>query len=187
MSSVCANILHFLLGSTSMWTCVKIVLETLLYLVLFSCFWFFSEMTSSCLGVFRMCCSPTVLQTLERLVSKVRFYRMIFFCLKWCIIKFSIHCLSHLLQVQMASGKGGCHLIAFTEDIYEKAEQMFASCNVWLKRHGDTVKMELKQKPGNLPLVLCIAIRGLASLALWAWTKDVFISPRNFKYYTGVW
>ncbi|KAG7242002.1 hypothetical protein INR49_024630, partial [Caranx melampygus] len=92
------------------------------------------EMTSGCLGVLRMCCSPTVLQTLEQLV-------------------------------QMASGKGECHATALTGDVYEKAEQLFACCNVSLKKDGDIVKMEIKQKPGNLPLVLCIAVRGLASLA----------------------
>ncbi|KAG7242105.1 hypothetical protein INR49_024151 [Caranx melampygus] len=92
------------------------------------------KMTSGCLGVLRMCCSPTVLQTLEQLV-------------------------------QMASGKGECHATALTGDVYEKAEQLFACCNVSLKKDGDIVKMEIKQKPGNLPLVLCIAVRGLASLA----------------------
>lgn len=31
-----------------------------------------SEMTDECLAVLRMCCSSTVLQALEQLVSKVR-------------------------------------------------------------------------------------------------------------------
>lgn len=34
-----------------------------------------SEMTNDCLAVLRMCCSPTVLQALELLVSKVRSYK----------------------------------------------------------------------------------------------------------------
>lgn len=52
-----------------------------------------------------------------------------------------------------------------TEDIYEKAEYLFASSNVSLKRDGDAIKTEINHQLGNLPLILCIAVRGLASLA----------------------
>ncbi|XP_056237123.1 gasdermin Eb [Seriola aureovittata] len=97
------------------------------------------EMTNGCLDVLGMCCSHTVLQTME-------------------------------LLVQSISGNGKCplssaRLTALTGDIYENAEHLFASSNVSLKRDGDTVRAEINQGPGNLPLVLCIAVRGLASLA----------------------
>lgn len=97
------------------------------------------EMTLDCLAVLEMCCSPAVLKTLE-------------------------------LLVQHASGNGELPLSkealsALTEGIYEKTEHLFASCKVSLKRDGDMVKTEINKQPGNLPLVLCIVIRSLASLA----------------------
>ncbi|XP_029360163.1 gasdermin Eb isoform X1 [Echeneis naucrates] len=98
------------------------------------------EMTNDCLFVLGMCCSNKVLQTME-------------------------------LLVQSASGKGELPLsssgfTALTPDVYEKAEYLFGSSNVSLKREGDTVKTEVSKEPGNLPLLLCIAVRGLASLAM---------------------
>ncbi|XP_070768101.1 gasdermin Eb [Enoplosus armatus] len=97
------------------------------------------EMTNDCLAVLGMCCSLTVLQALE-------------------------------LLVQCVSGKGemplsSAGLAALTDDVYEKTEHLFASSNVSLKRDVDTVETEINHQPGNLPLVLCIAVRGLASLA----------------------
>ncbi|XP_068592318.1 gasdermin Eb [Cebidichthys violaceus] len=97
------------------------------------------EMTNDCLSVLGMCCSLTVLSALELLVQ--------------CVL-----------------GKGelplsSAGLAVLTEDIYEKTERLFASSNVSLKRDGNTVKTEISSLPGNHPLVLCIAVRGLASLA----------------------
>ena len=60
---------------------------------------------------------------------------------------------------------GSAGLTTLMGDIYEKTEHLFSSSNVSLKRDGDTVKTEINLEPGNLPLVLCIAVRGLASLA----------------------
>lgn len=79
--------------------------------------------------------------------------------------------LSHLFQVQCVSGKGelalsSVGLTALTGDVYEKTEHLFASCNVSLKRTTDAVKAEINHQHGYLPLVLCIAVRGLVSLAL---------------------
>lgn len=75
-----------------------------------------------------------------------------------------------MFQVQCVSGKGemplsSAGLAALPEDMYENAEHLFASSNMSLKRGGDTLKTEIKHKSGNLHLVLCIAVRGLASLA----------------------
>ncbi|XP_053288657.1 gasdermin Eb [Pleuronectes platessa] len=98
------------------------------------------EMTNECRAVLGMCCSHSVLNTLE-------------------------------LLVQCASGSGelslsSTHLTALTEDVYEKTAHLFASSNMRLKRDGDTVWTEIIQESGNLPLVLCIAVRGLTSLTL---------------------
>ncbi|XP_032375585.1 gasdermin Eb isoform X2 [Etheostoma spectabile] len=97
------------------------------------------EMTNDCLAVLGVCCSLTVLQALE-------------------------------LLVQCVSGKGELHLsgaglAALTEDVFEKTEHLFALSNVSLERDGDTVKTKISHLAGNRPLVLCIAVRGLASLA----------------------
>lgn len=97
------------------------------------------EMTDDCLAVLGMCCSLTVLQTLEQLVQ----------------------CVSGKGEMPLSSAG----LATLTEDIYEKTEHLFAFSNVSLKKDGDTVKTEIKNRPGNLPLVLCIAVRGFASLA----------------------
>lgn len=51
-----------------------------------------------------------------------------------------------------------------TEDLYEMTEHLFASFNVRLKRGSDVVRTEIGHQPGCRLLVLCIAIRGLASL-----------------------
>ncbi|XP_074509971.1 gasdermin Eb [Sebastes fasciatus] len=97
------------------------------------------EMTNDCLSVLGMCCSLTVLQALELLVQ----------------------CVSEKGELPLSSAG----LAALTEDVYEKTEHLFASSNVSLKRDGDTVTTEISHLAGNLPLVLCIAVRGLASLA----------------------
>nr|XP_046255578.1 gasdermin Eb [Scatophagus argus]XP_046255579.1 gasdermin Eb [Scatophagus argus] len=97
------------------------------------------ELTYDCLAVLRMCCSSAVLQALELLVQ----------------------CISGEGQMPLSS----TGLAALTQDVYEKTEHLFASSNVSLKRDGDMVKTEINQQPGHLPVVLCIAVTGLASLA----------------------
>lgn len=82
----------------------------------------------------------------------------------------AFYVVSHVFQVQCVSGKGemplsSAGLTTLPEDVYEKTEHLFASSNMSLKRDGDAVKTEINHQPGNLPLVLCIAVRGLASLA----------------------
>ncbi|XP_013864222.1 gasdermin Eb [Austrofundulus limnaeus] len=94
------------------------------------------EMTEGCVAVLRTCSSPPVLQSLE-------------------------------LLVRCVSGDGemtwsGADL---TEELYEMTRRLFANSHVCLRRDGDVLRTEIRHQPGNLPLVLCIAIRGLASLA----------------------
>lgn len=141
-----------------------------------------SEMTNDCLADLRMCCSSTVLQALELLVSKFKLFKAFhattryeFLFYKCCV---TVTEPPFLFQVQCVSGKGemplsSVGLAVLPEDMYEKAEHLFASSNMSLKRHGDTLKTEIKHKLGNLHLVLCIAVRGLASLAPCEWAEGV--------------
>lgn len=136
-------------------------------------------MTNDCLAVLRTCCSPTVLQTLELLVSTVGllFTQLTphnnMFMINMCIYTHCTHEISYHIrfQVQSVSGEGELtlssrSLAALTDDIYEKTEQLFSSCNVSLKRDGDMVRTVVNSQTGNLPLVLCIAVRSLALLCL---------------------
>ncbi|XP_047454505.1 gasdermin Eb [Mugil cephalus] len=94
------------------------------------------EMTNDCFAVLGMCCSPTVLATLEQLV-----------------------------QCVLGNGELPLSSLGLAEDVYEKTEHLFASSKISLKRDGDVLKTEINPQPGNLPLILCIVIRSLASLA----------------------
>ncbi|XP_037532929.1 gasdermin Eb [Nematolebias whitei] len=94
------------------------------------------EMTEDCLAVVRSCSLPPTLQTLERLVQ----------------------CVSGAGEMPLSS-------VDLTQDLYEMTEHLFASFNVHLKRDSDVVRTEIGHQPGSRPLVLCVAIRGLASLA----------------------
>ncbi|KAM6995690.1 gasdermin-E-like [Tautogolabrus adspersus] len=97
------------------------------------------EMLGECHAILGMCCSASWLPALERLV----------------------HCVSGNGELPLGSADAA----ALTDDIYEKTSYLFASSNVSLTRDGDKVKTEIHQQPGHRPLVLCIAIKGLASLA----------------------
>ncbi|XP_028983881.1 gasdermin Eb [Betta splendens] len=97
------------------------------------------EMTNDCLAVLGMCCTPSVLQAMELLV----------------------HCVSGKRELPLS----GVGLSALSGDVLEKTEHLFTSCNMSLTRDADTVKAKINCQHGNRPLVLCISLRGLASLA----------------------
>ncbi|XP_072250515.1 gasdermin Eb [Leuresthes tenuis] len=67
--------------------------------------------------------------------------------------------------VHCISGNGKVSSTALREDIDERTKDLFASCNVSLKKHGDLVQTETKHEARNRLLVLCVAVRSLASLA----------------------
>lgn len=94
------------------------------------------ELSDDCLPVLRTCSKPATLQILEQLVQ----------------------CASGSKETTLSSS-------ALPDDIYEKTEHLFASCNVSLRRDGDVVRAEIRNDPGNHPLILCIAIKSLISLA----------------------
>ncbi|XP_032413992.1 gasdermin Eb isoform X2 [Xiphophorus hellerii] len=94
------------------------------------------ELPDDCLPVLSVCSNPATLQTLELLVQ----------------------CVSGARETTLSSA-------ALPDDDYERTEHIFASCNVSLQRDSDMLRVEIKHEPGNHPLILCIAIKSLASLA----------------------
>ncbi|XP_054903992.1 gasdermin Eb [Poeciliopsis prolifica] len=94
------------------------------------------ELPDDCLPVLSGCSNPATLQTLELLVQ----------------------CVSGTRETTLSS-------TALPDDDYERTEHIFASCNVSLRRDSDILRVEIKREPGNHPLILCIAIKSLASLA----------------------
>ncbi|XP_064871476.1 gasdermin-E-like [Oncorhynchus nerka] len=98
-------------------------------------------MTDEGLSVLGSCCSPPVLQALQILVQHV------------------------------AAGSGetlslrDAGLAVLTEEeLYQRTESLFGHSEVTLKREGDTLRTEMKDHPGYLPLVMSITVKGLASL-----------------------
>ncbi|XP_014892308.1 gasdermin Eb [Poecilia latipinna] len=94
------------------------------------------ELPDDCLPVLSVCCNPATLQALELLVQ----------------------CASGSRETTLSS-------TALPDDDYERTEHVFASCNVSLRRDSDVLRVEIKHEQGNYPLILCIAIKSLASLA----------------------
>nr|XP_029501457.1 gasdermin-E-like isoform X1 [Oncorhynchus nerka] len=98
-------------------------------------------MTDEGLSVLGSCCSPPVLQALQILVQHV------------------------------AAGSGetlslrDAGLAVLTEEeLYQRTESLFGHSKVTLKREEDTLRTEMKDQPGYLPLVMSITVKGLASL-----------------------
>ena len=56
-------------------------------------------------------------------------------------------------------------LAPLTGETFQLTEELFSSCRVGLERDGDVLRTELSDRYEPQPLVLCIAIKGLASLA----------------------
>ncbi|XP_038832590.1 gasdermin-E-like isoform X2 [Salvelinus namaycush] len=100
-----------------------------------------NEMTDEGLSVLGSCCSPPVLQALQILVHHV------------------------------AAGSGetlslrDAGLAVLTEEeVFGRTESLFGHSEVTLKREEDTLRTEMKDQPGYLPLVMSITVKGLASL-----------------------
>ncbi|XP_034553014.1 gasdermin-E-like isoform X2 [Notolabrus celidotus] len=97
------------------------------------------ELPHECHAILVTCCNLTELQTLEQLV----------------------HCMSGNGELTLDSTGQA----ALTEDIFEKTKNLFAFGHMSLERDEDTVKTEMHSQTGHHALALCIAIKGLASLA----------------------
>lgn len=96
------------------------------------------EMPDDCVDLFGKCCHPMLLLDLELVVQ--------------CIMGSGELPLSTMRQTTLA------------EDVYKIIEHLFGSSKVLLNKSEDTLRTEILQGTGHLPLILCIAVRGLASL-----------------------
>ncbi|KAM9805707.1 gasdermin Eb isoform 2-T2 [Syngnathus typhle] len=99
------------------------------------------ELTCDSLAALSVCSSPDVLKIMELLVK----------------------CLSGNGE----SPASGADINALPEDVLSGMQQLFASSGVNLQRDGDTARSQINQLQhvGNRPLIVCIALRGLHSLA----------------------
>ncbi|XP_072316191.1 gasdermin Eb [Eucyclogobius newberryi] len=97
------------------------------------------EMPSECLALLGMCCSRALLPDLERLVQ--------------CLVADGTLPLSAVKQTTLE------------DKLFVGVQHLFSSSRVSLERDGDSLRTKVQQEAGNLPLILCIAVRGLASLS----------------------
>ncbi|CAB1333920.1 unnamed protein product [Coregonus sp. 'balchen'] len=109
--------------------------------VLYVCIFISTGMTDEGLSVLGSCCSPPVLQALQILVQHV------------------------------AAGSGetlslrDAGLAVLTEEeVFGRTESLFGHSKVTLKREEVTLRTEMKDQPGYLPLVMSITVKGLAFL-----------------------
>ncbi|XP_061531762.1 gasdermin Eb [Phycodurus eques] len=97
------------------------------------------ELTCDSLAALRVCSSPDVLKIMELLVQ--------------CLLGSG------------ASPASGADLAALPEVILRNVEHLFAASDVNLERDAARVRINQLRQPANRPLILCIALRGLHSLA----------------------
>ncbi|XP_077454543.1 gasdermin Eb [Stigmatopora argus] len=99
------------------------------------------ELTHESLSALRACRSPAVLKITQLLV----------------------HCLCESGESPASATNVG----VLSEDVLANLEHLFTSSDVNLQRDGDAATIQIKQlqKPGNRPLIMFIALRGLHSLA----------------------
>ncbi|XP_026098953.1 gasdermin-E-like isoform X2 [Carassius auratus] len=69
----------------------------------------------------------------------------------------------HLTTRDMPIYKDSMPVFLQSDDEFNRVEELFKSCNVLLKKENDTLTTEITCKEGFLPMVLCVAIHGLAS------------------------
>ncbi|XP_062848451.1 gasdermin Eb [Trichomycterus rosablanca] len=98
------------------------------------------EMSDSTLSALESCCQESTLQALHLLVQNVTGNRK-------CSVK-----------------EGALARLA-GDEAYDGARRLFASSGVTLRRDGDSIQAHVDSQQGHQPLILCVAICGLASLA----------------------
>ncbi|XP_059423446.1 gasdermin Eb [Carassius carassius] len=97
------------------------------------------EMTDSALLELKSCCSYTTLQAL-------------------------LHLVQNMISNKKSSLKDAALAALTDEKVFKNVTSLFASCNVKLLKQKDSVATKISNPQDRLPLILCIAVKGLASL-----------------------
>ncbi|XP_052003395.1 gasdermin-E-like [Xyrauchen texanus] len=98
------------------------------------------EMPDSALFVLESCCSYSTLQALIQLVQNVA-------------------------SNKNTSLKDEGMAVLADEKVFKKVTELFGCCNVTLRKEKDSLVTEISKMQDCLPLMLCIAVKGLASIA----------------------
>ncbi|XP_051576491.1 gasdermin-E-like [Myxocyprinus asiaticus] len=98
------------------------------------------EMTDSTLVVLKSCCSYSTLQAL-------------------------IHLVQNMASNKKSSLKDNGLSVLADEKVFKKITELFGCCNVTLHKEKDSLVTEISKTQDRLPLMLCIAAKGLASIA----------------------
>ncbi|KAF4100565.1 gasdermin-E [Onychostoma macrolepis] len=69
----------------------------------------------------------------------------------------------HLTTSDMPLCKDTIPVFLQSDDDFHRVEELLKSCNILLRKENDTLTSEMTCREGFLPMVLCIAIHGLAS------------------------
>ncbi|XP_072535521.1 gasdermin Eb isoform X2 [Salminus brasiliensis] len=97
------------------------------------------EMAASTLSLLESCCHSPIIQALHTLVQNV-------------------------LGNEKSSLKDRSLAVLAKEDTYSRVKELFGSSNITLSKKDDSVCAEIRSQQEHTPLLLCIAICGLASL-----------------------
>ncbi|KAI4887868.1 hypothetical protein NFI96_015087, partial [Prochilodus magdalenae] len=97
------------------------------------------EMSDSTLSVLELCSAPSCIQALHSLVQ-------------------------NLAENRKCSLKDSSLAVLAEKDTYNKVKALFSSSNITLCKDKDSVCAKITSTQGHVPLILCIAICGLASL-----------------------
>ncbi|XP_055067741.2 gasdermin Eb isoform X1 [Misgurnus anguillicaudatus] len=98
------------------------------------------EMNDSTLLVLKSCCTYAILQALFRIVQNMALNKK-----------------SSLKEDVLA--------VLADEKVFEKIKELLRSCKVTLRKEKDSLVTEISNPQDRLPLMLCIAVKALASIA----------------------
>ncbi|XP_052474814.1 gasdermin-E-like isoform X2 [Carassius gibelio] len=113
---------------------------------------------------------PSALTAIHLLISSLDEMKVsALFELKSCFSYTTQQALLHLVQNMTLNKKSYLKdpaLAALTDEkVFKKITSLFASCNVTLLKEKDSLVTKISKPEDRSPLMLCIAVRGLASLA----------------------
>ncbi|XP_077065267.1 gasdermin Eb isoform X1 [Siphateles boraxobius] len=86
-------------------------------------------------------------------------------CCSYATLQALLHLVQNLSLNKKSSWKDAALAVLADEEVFKKTTALFASCNVTLLKEKDSLVTKISNPQDRLPLMLCIAVKGLASLA----------------------